>query len=110
MSLPTAVAGDDRTPAWMGQAACRGTDVALFFAEKWDGHGTGDTAKAKAVCASCPVQPECLDYALDNNEEHGTWGGRTARERRVLRRARRLTRTHRDGCACVSCRWKQRSA
>lgn len=79
--------------SWQDKAACRGMDVLLFF-------GTGGElrpereireAKAKAVCASCPVRAKCLDYALGNSIMHGVWGGlneeERARERR--RRARR---------------------
>lgn len=39
----------------------------------------------------CPVRNECLDYAL--TAEHGLygmWGGTTPKERRVIRRRRRL--------------------
>jgi len=41
-------------------------------------------AKAKAICAECPVRAECLDYALDIREPHGIWGGLTEAERRLL--------------------------
>ncbi|MFE9934376.1 WhiB family transcriptional regulator [Streptomyces sp. NPDC005533] len=39
---------------------------------------------AKSVCTRCPVQTECLAYALDNRVEHGVWGAMTALERRAL--------------------------
>jgi WhiB family redox-sensing transcriptional regulator len=32
------------------------------------------------------VQGECLDYALDNDERFGIWGGLSERERRRLKR------------------------
>jgi hypothetical protein len=38
-------------------------------------------AKAKAVCRSCPVRAECLQWALDIGLEHGVAGGLTERER-----------------------------
>ena len=41
-------------------------------------------AQAKAICRECPVQPECLDYALGIREPHGIWGGLTEAERRLL--------------------------
>ena len=40
------------------------------------------------ICTSCEVKAECLDYALDNDERFGIWGGLSERERRRLRRAR----------------------
>jgi Transcription factor WhiB len=51
-------------------AACLGADPDLFFAPE------GDTkAKAKAICASCPIRPECYELACANGEETGIWGG-----------------------------------
>lgn len=38
-------------------------------------------AKAKGVCAACPVQIECLDDAIRRDERHGVWGGQTPAER-----------------------------
>jgi WhiB family redox-sensing transcriptional regulator len=37
---------------------------------------------AKAICARCPVQPQCLAYALRVDETLGIWGGYTEVERR----------------------------
>ena len=34
-----------------------------------------NTPKAKAICATCPVADECLQYALDAGETRGIWGG-----------------------------------
>ncbi len=80
MSIATAT-----RPAWHKHGACRGSDPNLFFPER------GESVKeAKAVCARCPVRPECLEYALANQEKFGIWGGLSERERRQLRRQRRL--------------------
>jgi WhiB family redox-sensing transcriptional regulator len=38
------------------------------------------------------VREDCLEYALDNGEKFGIWGGMSERERRRLRRARALER------------------
>ena len=48
--------------------------------------------KAKGVGAACPVQLECLNYAVSRPEKYGTWGGlnedeRSAERRRRMRRA-----------------------
>lgn len=36
---------------------------------------------AKSLCAECPIQRDCLEYAVEAKEEWGIWGGLTARER-----------------------------
>lgn len=43
---------------------------------------------AKKLCAECPLQTMCLQYALDNREVHGIWGGLTQKARRVLTRSK----------------------
>jgi hypothetical protein len=73
-------------PDWMTDAACRGMPVAMFYPPKG-----AATRAAKRVCATCPVQTECLNYAVaihDQRFDFGVWGGRSVRERRTLRRAR----------------------
>jgi WhiB family redox-sensing transcriptional regulator len=41
-------------------------------------------AKAKAICATCPVQTQCLQHACTAGEVFGIWGGRTPDERARL--------------------------
>lgn len=41
---------------------------------------------AKKICDMCNVRVECLTYAIKNEEPYGTWGGKTAEERRGLKR------------------------
>ena len=65
---------------WRELAACRGTDLNLFFPERGESAGP-----ARRVCAACPVREPCLDYAITNRISHGIWGGLTERERRALR-------------------------
>lgn len=70
-------------PDWMAEGLCAQTDPTEFFPAKG-----GATAAAKRVCSACEVRPECLDYALANNEQYGIWGGTSARERhRTVRKA-----------------------
>lgn len=45
---------------------------------------------AKKLCESCPVQRECLAYAVANPELLGIWGGLTPKERLGLRRKQRV--------------------
>lgn len=49
-------------------------------------------SRAKLICASCPVRPDCLSYALDHRQEQGIWGGLTEEERhRIPRRSLQLS-------------------
>lgn len=41
-------------------------------------------ARAKAICQVCPVEKDCVDYALDIREPYGIWGGTTESDRRAL--------------------------
>jgi WhiB family transcriptional regulator, redox-sensing transcriptional regulator len=69
------------TQPWYEKAACLDKDADCFFPEKG-----GSTRAAKRICQTCSVQAECLDYALDNDERFGIWGGLSERERRRLKR------------------------
>ena len=68
-------------PEWQARALCSQTDPEAFFPEKG-----GSTAPAKRICGRCDVKAECLEYALDNNERFGVWGGLSESERRKLKR------------------------
>lgn len=74
---------------WVDQALCAQTDPELWFPEKG-----GATHVAKATCAQCFVQAECLDYALTTNERFGVWGGLSERERRALNPDRTIECAH----------------
>jgi WhiB family redox-sensing transcriptional regulator len=76
---------------WQFKAACRGDDTALFFAPNYferKEQKDQREAKAKAICAGCPVRQDCLEYALRIREPHGVWGGMNELERRTLLRER----------------------
>jgi WhiB family redox-sensing transcriptional regulator len=69
--------------AWMAAAACRGMKPDFF-------PGRGEvTGAALAACLSCPVQPDCLAYAVARPGLEGWWGGASERTRRRIRQARR---------------------
>jgi WhiB family transcriptional regulator, redox-sensing transcriptional regulator len=77
--------------SWQDRAACAGVDARLFFPP--DGERGEEReireAKAKAVCAQCPVRAPCLDYALGNSiRNNGIWGGLNQEERARERRRR----------------------
>ena len=71
--------------AWRDDAACRGADTELFFAEGTVGSALGDIEKARLMCLDCAVRAHCLDWALDHGVAFGIWGGLTEDERRALR-------------------------
>src|ERR1700722_18202407 len=77
-----AALGEDRRCCWR-TAACRETDPELFFPVAAHGPDAGEIARAKAVCAACPVRRQCLQYALATHQMHGVWGGTTAEERQL---------------------------
>ena len=71
---------------WQTLARCRGMDSAIFFTCD-DESRRGQTrreAKAKQLCAECPVLRRCRDHALDVGEAFGIWGGLSASERAAL--------------------------
>ena len=71
----------DEDQAWHDDALCAETGPELFFPEEGESY-----EDAKTICRRCPVQDECLDYALRHSIEFGVWGGTTPYERRQLRR------------------------
>jgi len=66
------------------QAACRG-QTEVFYADSGPVSNKivrNLISKARALCNTCPIQVECLMTAVNNQEEHGIWGGLTSKERR----------------------------
>ena len=86
--------------SWRDEARCVGTNPETFF----PGY-SGDTpgawtnqqkfaaieaaVKAKAICRTCPVELDCLDYVLQtvttSSVDHGIWGGTTPTQRQHIR-------------------------
>jgi WhiB family redox-sensing transcriptional regulator len=56
------------------------------------------TEYARAVCAICPIQKECLEYAF-KHEQYGIWGATTAQERAYIKTGKLGGPTVRDGLA-----------
>ena len=73
---------DMRRPSWQERAACRGMGPQLFYPEKGN---PADAWEAKELCRTCPVRPDCLEYALDTGDRHGIWGGTTEKPRMRMR-------------------------
>jgi WhiB family transcriptional regulator, redox-sensing transcriptional regulator len=71
---------------WRDFAYCFGANPQIFYSDEEDEAGI---ALAKRFCASCPVVAPCGEYALQNQEPEGVWGGMSAKDRRRVLRMRR---------------------
>jgi WhiB family redox-sensing transcriptional regulator len=69
--------------SWREDSACSGADSEVFFPPSED---EAAAMAAKKICAACPVQEQCLQYALATNQTEGVWGGLSSGDRRRLRR------------------------
>ena len=69
---------------WQQDALCAQTGADFFFPEPGS-----SVREAKRICAMCEMRPACLDYALENDERFGVWGGLSEKERLALRRTSR---------------------
>lgn len=78
---------EDPVVDWQLRAACRGPQAAVFFPpsrpERREEKRHREV-RAKAICETCSVKGECLQYALGIREQHGIWGGLSETERRDL--------------------------
>ena len=78
---------------WVADAACRGMNPSLFIPVQGDHIGV---RKARAVCASCPVMYDCLEFALRKHGNvdgglsyiEGIYGGTSFLDRRNIRQER----------------------
>lgn len=73
MELVTILDREDRS--------CLGTDPEIFVSDS-----AAEQSYAKGVCVNCPVQRECLVYAMERPALVGVWGGTTSRDRGRMRR------------------------
>lgn len=71
---------------WQLRAACTSEDPELFFPLGTTGSAMLQIEEAKQVCRRCDVREKCLDWALENGQDHGVWGGMSEDERRALKR------------------------
>jgi WhiB family redox-sensing transcriptional regulator len=85
-ALATSVALANADYHWRDEASCRDTNPDLFFPIGTTGQALVQIDNAKRVCQACPVQRDCLDFALATNQDSGVWGGTSEEERRKLRR------------------------
>lgn len=76
---------------WMDGARCYGgDDPDIFFPPRDKELYKKIATEAKKYClgpngkSPCPVRAECLWYAIENDEQHGIFGGMSHRERNAL--------------------------
>lgn len=62
--------------------ACRDADPTWFFPKAG---GKGLASRGKALCRSCPLLADCLEYALPITDLHGIWAGLNRFERKAIR-------------------------
>jgi WhiB family redox-sensing transcriptional regulator len=82
-------------PKWE-LANCIGVNPDVFFLDVGE-----NGVEAKRICAACHIRKACLDYAVHKPEYHGIWGGKSAKQRRLIRNGKDtviLNRTCRE-CA-----------
>lgn len=69
---------------WRDDASCKKMGNTKFFQTPHN-HNKKAIAiirEVKAICGSCLVQKNCLDFAVKNEIKDGIWGGMTASERK----------------------------
>ena len=96
------ISGSISIPAFIldGDPECANVDPELFFPQEVDMGDSKVVSKyqnlsaAKAICNSCPLKLQCLEYALKNYEV-GVWGGTTEHQRDELRKLGKIKRDRR---------------
>lgn len=72
---------------WQLRGLCRGNHAHLFFPpstfERKEERQRREI-RAKSICQVCPVQDDCVEYALEIREPYGIWGGLTESDRRQV--------------------------
>jgi WhiB family transcriptional regulator, redox-sensing transcriptional regulator len=76
--------------SWMEQAACRHEGNELFFPTDVGTSNSMHKVARERYCNGCPVKRQCLEFAIRLDIDHGLWGGASERQRREMRRERRL--------------------
>lgn len=66
---------------WKSRGNCVGEPPYIFYSANLNLLDV-----ARKICKDCPVQLECLRYAIEHNE-YGVWGGKTEEERKFLKRS-----------------------
>lgn len=67
----------DPDPSWRLDAKCANEHVGNFYIKEGlkGMKARQHIQSAIAFCQDCPVKMRCFQYAVDNNEVNGVWGG-----------------------------------
>lgn len=60
------------------KALCKEVGTEVFFPQKGENRLIN---QAKSICKKCSLKVECLEYALQDIDTKGIWGGTTEFER-----------------------------
>ena len=72
---------------------CTDMPSAYFFADPLDEEepfGRSERAIAISACKRCPIQRECLEYAMETKQQYGIWGSYVPQQREAIRIRREL--------------------
>ena len=75
-----------KSETWMNGAAC---SAEAYDPNWWTGDETFEEYALWVCNKVCPVRDQCLAWALDNNETHNIYGGKTPLQRGVIARDNR---------------------
>lgn len=84
------------TELWMSRGRC--VDHPTMVPDDWFEEEPEAEDAAVKECGRCPVQLECLRYRIENEQEHGVWGGAypNRQAKYYVRRLRRLEKCRAD--------------
>ncbi|MDX2343393.1 MAG: WhiB family transcriptional regulator [Acidimicrobiia bacterium] len=66
---------------WAAFAVCKDRDPDAFFPVTPEGE-----REAIRICQGCPVQADCLEFAIEARIRFGVWGGLTEKQRQRVQR------------------------
>lgn len=75
-------------PKFRTTPSCQGTNTEMWFIEGLRGSYQNEVM-LKRICKGCPVQDQCLDYAL-KNAVIGYWAGTTEQIRKRIRKRKNI--------------------
>lgn len=75
-----------KSETWRNLALCKGKTTNDFYPEMGVKGAAKQVKEMKMFCRECPVILDCLDYALENDEQFGIWGGMTPKERSKIKK------------------------